>query len=145
MVARLLPEGKAIGIDLWKTSDQSGNALSVTEQNARLEGVAEQIELCTADMRDLPFADDTFDIIASSLAIHNIEEAEGRERAINEAVRVLKPGGRLLIADFRSTRQYEQRLRELGMADVTHRQPGWRSWYGGPWAAIKLVSASKHP
>lgn len=143
MIARLLPEGKAIGVDLWKTSDQSGNALSVTEQNARLEGVAEQVKLYTADMRDLPFASDTFDVIVSSLAIHNIKEAEGREQAIKEAVRVLKPNGKLLIADFRSTRQYVQCLRELGMADVAHRQLGWRFWYGGPWASTKLGSASK--
>ncbi len=143
MVAKLLPAGKAVGVDLWKTSDQSGNAVSVTEQNAKLEGVAERIELHTADMQDLPFADNAFDVLVSNLAIHNIKDAGGRAQAISEAVRVLKPDGKLLIADFRSTQEYVQRLRELSMADVTLRPLGWRSWYGGPWASTKLVSARK--
>src|SRR5947209_458016 len=60
MVANLLPRGKAIGVDLWKSGDQSGNALSTTERNTELEGVAERVELHTADMRKLPFADNSF-------------------------------------------------------------------------------------
>jgi arsenite methyltransferase len=143
MVASLLPKGRAIGIDLWRTGDQSGNAASVTRHNAELEGVAERIELHTADMRDLPFADDSFDIVLSSLAIHNIPGHAGREKALGEAVRVLKPGGRIIIADFRETHRYVASLRELGMADVAHRILGWRFWYGGPWTATKLVSAIK--
>ncbi len=143
MAAKLLPNGKAVGVDLWKTSDQSGNALAVTQRNAELEGVAERVELATGDMRDLPFPDASFDVIVSSLAIHNITDAAGRAKAIEEAVRVLKPGGRLAIADFRSTRLYAERLRELGMNDVRVRGLGWRFWYGGPWGATTLVSATK--
>lgn len=48
-----------------------------------------------------------------------------------------------MIADFRQTQRYAERLRELGMIDVTHRALDWRFWYGGPWGATKLVSASK--
>lgn len=143
MAASLLPTGKAIGVDLWKASDQSGNAVSITQQNAEREGVADRIELHTADMQKLPFANGSFDVILSSLAIHNIQEPAGRIQAINEAVRVLKPGGKLVIADFRQTQQYAERLRELGMIDITHRTLDWRFWYGGPWAATKLVSATK--
>lgn len=143
MVAKLLPQGRVTGVDLWKTSDQSGNALEVTEHNARLEGVAGRLELRTADMRKLPFADASFDLVVSSLAIHNIQDAQGRLQVIDEAVRVLKPGGRLLIADFRATQPYPGRLQELGMAEVTHHALGWRFWYGSPWAATKLVSARK--
>jgi arsenite methyltransferase len=143
MAASLLPTGKAVGVDLWKSSDQSGNAISVTQRNAELEGVPERIELRTADMQKLPFPDTSFDVVLSSLAIHNIQDPAGRKQAISEAVRVLKPGGKLAIADFRQTQQYAERLRELGMADVTHRVLDWRFWYGGPWGATKLVSARK--
>ncbi|GHO48243.1 class I SAM-dependent methyltransferase [Ktedonospora formicarum] len=143
MAAKLLPTGKATGIDLWKTNDQSGNAMEVTTRNAELEGVAERVELHTADMQKLPFADNTFDVILSSLAIHNIPEAAGRSHAIDEAVRVLKPGGKLRIADFRNTQAYERRLQELGMLDVKHQTLDWRFWYGSPWTATKLVSARK--
>ena|SRR5438105_4587944 len=143
MAASLLPRGKAVGVDLCKSSDQSGNALSTTEQNAELEGVADRVELHTGDMRKLPFADNSFDLILSSLAIHNIPEETGRNKAIYEAIRVVKPGGRIVIADFRNVRQYEQRLREKGMADVTYRTLDWHFWYGGPWTATKLVTARK--
>lgn len=143
MAAELLPRGQAVGADLWKTSDQSGNAPEVTRRNAEREGVADRVALVTADMRSLPFEDASYDLVLSSLAIHNIPEAVGRTKAIEEAARVLKPGGRLLIADIRSTRHYAERLRQLGMADVRERTLDWRFWYGGPWTATKLVSAAK--
>lgn len=142
MVASLLPRGKATGIDLWKTHEQSGNALSVTQQNAQREEVADRVALHTADMQRLPFPDGSFDVVVSSLAIHNIRRPDGRKQALGEAVRVLKPGGRLVIADF-FTRRYGEYLREFGMTDVTRRTLGWRFWYGGPWAAPSLVSARK--
>lgn len=145
MVATLLPRGKATGIDLWKTSDQSGNASSVTQRNAELEGAAERVELQTADMRSLPFADASFDVVLSSLAIHNIYTSAGRRQAIHEAVRVLKPGGKLAIADIHGTQHYAEYLRELDMIEVTHQLLDWRFWYGGPWVATKLVSARKPP
>src|SRR3989442_13093911 len=44
MAAKLVPHGRAEGIDLWKTSDQSGNALEVTVRNAELEGLADSVE-----------------------------------------------------------------------------------------------------
>lgn len=143
LAAQFLKQGKAVGVDLWKTADQSGNHEEVTRYNATLEGVAQRIELHTADMRELPFPDANFDIIVSSLAIHNIPGAPGRERAISEAVRVLRPGGRMFIADIRATQEYVTTLRRLGMADVTRRSLGWRCWYGGPWMATQLVTATK--
>ena len=51
MAAQRLPRGRAVGIDVWSTTDQSGNAEQVTRRNAALEGVAERVELHTADMR----------------------------------------------------------------------------------------------
>jgi arsenite methyltransferase len=67
MAAAYLPDGKVAGVDLWKSSDQSGNVRSVAERNAELEGVAGRVELHTADMQKLPLADDTFDVVLSSL------------------------------------------------------------------------------
>ncbi|HEV2583447.1 MAG TPA: methyltransferase domain-containing protein [Ktedonobacteraceae bacterium] len=142
MAANLLPRGKATGIDVWKANEQSGNALSVTQQNAQREGVAGSVALHTADMQQLPFPDGSFDLVVSSLAIHNIRKSEGRKQALREAARVLKPGGRLVIADF-FTRRYEECLREFGMTDVTLHAFDWRFWYGGPWAVPRLVSARK--
>lgn len=142
MAAAYLPRGRASGVDIWSSKDQSGNAMSTTRANAMAEGVAERIELHTADMRELPFADQSIDLIVSSVAIHNISDARGRERAIDEAWRVLRPGGRLLIADISKSRQYRKRLNELG-ASVVRRHLGWRMWWGGPWVPTLLIDATK--
>lgn len=53
----------------------------------------------TGDLTVPPFDDNSFDLVVSSFAIHNIPARAGRKKAIDEAVRVLRPGGRLLIAD----------------------------------------------
>jgi ubiquinone/menaquinone biosynthesis C-methylase UbiE len=105
--------------------------------------VVERVELHTADMTNLPFEDSTFDWVLSSLAIHNIWGRIGRDKAIDEAVRVLRPGGRLMIADIWATSRYRERLAELGMSDISRRRLGWRLWWGGPWAATRLVTATK--
>jgi arsenite methyltransferase len=142
-VARRLTTGRITGIDLWSTHDQSGNARDVTLQNASREGVRDRVDIETGDMRTLPFADGAFDLVVSSLAIHNIHGSEDRASAISQAWRVLKPGGRIVIADIRATRLYARTLERLGATDVTRRRLGWRFWYGNPFAATTLVTASK--
>jgi ubiquinone/menaquinone biosynthesis C-methylase UbiE len=137
MAAQHLTTGRAVGVDLWRTSDQSGNSADATRRNAVAEGVADRVELHTADLSALPFEDSSFDVVLSSLAIHNISGRAGREKAIGEAVRVLRPGGRLVIADIRATRQHLVQLAKLGMSDVARRLLGWRYW------PTRLVTATK--
>jgi ubiquinone/menaquinone biosynthesis C-methylase UbiE len=140
--AKRLPRGHAIGVDLWQ-ADQTGNSADVTLANAAAEGVADRVEVHTADMTALPLADNSVDVVVSNLAIHNIPTHEGRRQALLEAVRVLHPGGRLVIADLWETRQHAAHLREIGWCYVRQRNLGWRMWYGGPWAATRLVTATK--
>jgi arsenite methyltransferase len=139
-VARRSTTGKVTGVDLWRSMDQSGNSADATMANARAERVADRVAVETADMRKLPFADNTFDVIVSSLAIHNIPGNAGRAAAVTEAMRVLKPGGRLAIADVRATSLYARTLRSLGATAVVRRRLGWRFWYG---IAMTLVTATK--
>jgi arsenite methyltransferase len=144
LAAEHLTTGRAVGVDLWRTSDQSGNTADATERNAVAEGVADRVELRTANMTALPFEDSSFDVVVSSIAIHNVKRPE-RDKVIDESVRMLRPGGRLMIADLLATRQYRGRLQELGMADVERVGLGWRMWWTGPWLATHLVTATKPP
>ena len=140
--AKRVPRGRAIGVDLWR-ADQTENSQQATLSNADLESVAERVEVRTADMTALPLADESVDAIVSSLAIHNIGTHEGRRKALDEAIRVLRPGGRLVIADLRETNRHAAHLRQLGWRDVRRRNLGWRMWYGGPWFATRVVTATK--
>jgi arsenite methyltransferase len=142
-VARKLTTGRVTGVDIWSTKDQSGNAKSVTLRNASLEGVGDRVHIETGDMRALPFPDRTFDLVVSSLAIHNIRSNADRKRAVVEGFRVLKPGGRMVIADIRATATYADALRTLGASNVERRRLGWRFWWGNPIAATTLLTASK--
>ncbi len=145
LAARRLNTGRAVGVDLWRKGDQSGNAAEATRRNAVAEGVADRVALQTADMAALPFADDSFDVVLSSIAVHNIKGRAGRDRAIAEAVRGAAPGGRLMIADIFATGQYRDRLAEVGMIDIALRGLGWRFWWSGPWLSTRLVTATKPP
>ena len=143
LAAQHLTTGRAVGVDVWRRGDQSGNAAEATRRNAVAEGAADRVELHTADMTALPFGADDFDLVVSNVAIHNVKGRAGRERAIEEAVRVLRPGGRLMIADIWATGLYRTHLVKLGMIDVARRGLGWRMWWSGPWLPTRLVTATK--
>lgn len=138
-----LPEGRGFGVDIWSRSDQSGNSIGAIRKNAAAEGVAAGVVPVTGNMKALPFRSNSFDVVVSSVAIHNIRGRIGREAAISEATRVLRPGGRLLIADLSGTVAYRRRLEGLGMANIDRRSLGWRMWWSGPWRATYLVTATK--
>jgi arsenite methyltransferase len=140
--AKRLPRGRAIGVDLCR-ADQTENSQQATLSNAALENVAERVEVYTADMTALPMGDESVDVVVSSLAIYNIPTHAGRRKALDEAGRVLRPGGGLAIADLWETRQHAAHLRELGWLNVRRRNLGWRMWYGGPWFSTRLVTATK--
>jgi SAM-dependent methyltransferase len=140
--AKLVPRGRAVGVDIWRP-DQTGNSMHATRANADAEGVAERIELHTRDMTDLQFPDACFDLVVSSLAIHNLPGNQARLAAIDEAVRVLRPGGHIVIADIGFTRLYANRLRQRGMTDVQRQDLGWRAWWGLPVIRTHAVTATK--
>jgi arsenite methyltransferase len=116
--ARRLPRGRAMGIDLWSQADQADNSRAALLANARIEGVAERVEVHDGDMREMPFADAGFDAVVASLAIHNIKDRAGRDQAVREIVRVLRPGGQVALLDFQHTGEYAETLRAAGMRDV---------------------------
>jgi arsenite methyltransferase len=143
IAARHLKTGRSVGVDLWRKGDQSGNAAEATQRNAVAEGVDDRVDLRTADMTVLPFENDSFDLVVSNVAIHNVKGDAARRKAINEVARVLRPGGRLMLADMFATRQYMSELARLGMMSLERRSLGWRLWWSGPWLPTHLVTATK--
>src|SRR5450631_2841870 len=89
--AKRLKTGKATGVDIWQSEDLSGNNPEATLRNAKAEGVADRVKIETADALKLPFGASSFDVVVSSLAIHNIPSAQERAKALREIARVLKP------------------------------------------------------
>lgn len=116
--AKRLTTGRAVGVDLWQSEDLSGNRPEATVENARREGVAERVEVRDGDARQLPFPDASFDVVVSSLALHNIYDRQGREQAVREIARVLRPGGRVAVVDIRHTDEYARVLAASGLTDV---------------------------
>jgi arsenite methyltransferase len=115
--AKLLPRGRAVGIDLW-TQDQYDNSRDATLRNAALEGVAPRVSVYDGDMRKMPFADRSFDAIIAHFAIHNVRSREGRRATIREIVRTLIPGGQVVLSDPFSLNLYADELRKSDMIEV---------------------------
>lgn len=113
--AKRLSTGRAVGIDRWQAEDLSGNNAAGTLDNAIVEGVADKVDVQTGDARKLPFGNASFDVVLSSMALHNIYDAGERQTAVREIARVLRSGGRVLIVDVRHTRQYAATLRDAGL------------------------------
>ncbi|OKJ39171.1 MULTISPECIES: class I SAM-dependent methyltransferase [unclassified Streptomyces] len=82
-----------------------GHVLGITASGAQVEqaldraaraGVADRTEFLQADAMNLPFEDASFDAV---WAIESFAHFADRPRALHEARRVLRPGGRLVLAD----------------------------------------------
>jgi len=105
--AQRLTTGRVIGIDIW--AEGSGdNRLDAFVENAKIEGVADRVEIQNEDVRHLPYDDESFDVIISGLTIHHLRF--DTEKSIGEMTRVLKPGGWLAIYDEPSTVFYCAKL-----------------------------------
>lgn len=113
-VASQLNTGTAYGIDIWNANDQSGNNYDAVMQNAKIEGTESKIQVVNSDMRKMPFQDGYFDIIVSSLAIHNLKNDEERKKALLEISRVAKKGSKLAILDISHIEYYESILSSQG-------------------------------
>jgi SAM-dependent methyltransferase len=84
------PEGSVVGIDAAPEMIEYATRRARRLSNCRFQpGTAES----------LAFPDASFDVVVSSLVMHHLPR-EGRLPAVREMRRVLRPGGRLVLADF---------------------------------------------
>ena len=141
---RLGAHGHATGLDLWRQRDQSNNGSEQTQANLVASGVADRTSLLTGDMTKLPTGDNAYDFVVSSFALHNIKPAAQRKIALSEAVRTLKPGGRLVIVDTNhNDREYKAALQGLGLKDIELKSAGFNGWWSGPWMSSYVLQGIK--
>lgn len=76
--------------------DPSEQMLEIAKAKAEKRGVGDAVSFFTADALDLPMERETYDGIVSGFCFRNIER---RQRALEEMLRVLKPGGMLVILE----------------------------------------------
>ncbi|WP_372804645.1 bifunctional demethylmenaquinone methyltransferase/2-methoxy-6-polyprenyl-1,4-benzoquinol methylase UbiE [Loktanella salsilacus] len=66
-------------------------------KRAEAESMHDQLDWVVGDAMALPFPDNTFDVYTISFGIRNVTRPQ---EALNEAFRVLRPGGRLMVLEF---------------------------------------------
>jgi ubiquinone/menaquinone biosynthesis C-methylase UbiE len=113
---RAQPEAAVVGLD----PDLA--ALARAHRKARRRGLAVQLDRGYAD--ELPYADDSVDVVLSSFMLHHLPAGE-QEPAVREVLRVLRPGGALHLVDVDREdgtphgRGHRHRLaQEHGVADI---------------------------
>lgn len=142
-MAQQLPKGEAVGVDEWELRDPSGQARQIVDDNAKLLKVAKRVSFIEAPLSDLPFENDSFDVVTSNSVIQAQSEKAVRADIVRELYRVTKPGGRLRFTGIHNTNEYAAVLHEEGAVDLIHRRLGFNSWFGNPAYSWRLVSATK--
>jgi ubiquinone/menaquinone biosynthesis C-methylase UbiE len=91
-VARRRPDLHVVGVE--PSPDMVGHA----QDRIGAAGFAERIDVHAASAETLPFPDDSFDAVTSTLSAHHWADVV---QAVAEQARVVRPGGRLLVCDLR--------------------------------------------
>lgn len=86
--------------------------------DARRGGAEAWVNVVTGDAAALPSPSGRFDAVVSHGVLHNLQSATDRTRALNEMLRVLRPGGILVLADIAHHAEYREPLTARGFADI---------------------------
>lgn len=90
--ARLVgPQGQVVLADI------NASMLKVGRDRLIDRGIAGNLQVAQADAQYLPFPDNTFDCITIAFGLRNVTD---KDLALRSMLRVLKPGGRLLVLEF---------------------------------------------
>jgi len=140
-LARLLaaavgPSGSVTGVDPSAPAVAYGGARAPTNASF-VVGVAQ----------DLGFPDGSFDVVTSTLAVHHITEAD-RPTAFAEMYRVTRPGGRLVVADFRPSGLHafgspEMRHNKVELLEVLAEAAGFQIESRGDLPLLRSLTATR--
>lgn len=83
-------------------ADINDSMLKVGREKLRDKGVVGNVEYVQANAEALPFDDNTFDVITIAFGLRNVTD---KDKALESMLRVLKPGGRLLVLEFSKPEQ----------------------------------------
>jgi demethylmenaquinone methyltransferase/2-methoxy-6-polyprenyl-1,4-benzoquinol methylase len=89
------PAGKVVLADI------NSSMLEVGRERLTNQGYVGNIEYVQANAQYLPFEDNTFDVITIAFGLRNVTD---KDEALRSMLRVLKPGGRLLVLEFSQTK-----------------------------------------
>ena len=127
-IAKKFPESKVWGIDYW--GKMWNYSKLKCEENARIEGVANQVIFQKAHASKLPFEDGEFDAIVSNFVYHEIRDAKNKKDLLSESFRVLKKGGAFSLQDiFKSKKKYGDieefisAIKKWGIEEVNFLEP----------------------
>lgn len=86
------------GLDVSITAaDFCPEMLAIGQRKAERTGAAERVEFVEADTQQLPFPDDTFQIVCVAFGLRNVSDTD---RGLSEMARVCAPGGRVAVLEF---------------------------------------------
>lgn len=138
--ARRLSSGKVIGVDVWQRGAITGNRADSVLENAAIEGVNNRVEVKEGDARELPFADETFDVVVSNFVVHDLKSRAERKQMMREVARVLKPDGRVALVDFIFTCECVEDLRKFGVEAERTRDGFLSFWFSAifNFGAVKM-------
>ncbi len=88
---RVGPTGEVVLADI------NNAMLEVGRDKLRNRGIVGNVRYVQANAEELPFADNSFDIITIAFGLRNVTD---KQKALQSMLRVLKPGGRLLVLEF---------------------------------------------
>ena len=140
---RILDVGVGTGLSLSDYSpttrlcgvDISEPMLRKAQQRVRRLKLANVELLAVMDAKNLAFADSCFDAVVAQYVITAVPDPEG---TLDEFVRVLKPGGELILVNHIGAEGGPRRVFELAFAPLARRL-GWRPEF--PWARLTSWAA----
>jgi SAM-dependent methyltransferase len=94
-LGRAFNNTRIVALDRFDSDYIEGGGRLLLEQNLQLANLSERVRIESGDLTALPFADQSFDAVVSAHAIDHL--GPQKEQGLSEALRVLKPGGRLLL------------------------------------------------